>query len=216
MVQLGSKERAQLIGIIAKAGEERAGREAVNKEPLCTGGPGTRPRLQPAARAKQTGTVWCEAGQADGRTETRPPLGESRSQGLSWELGAAQGVPAPGVESSPRWPRPSLHRARMVPSLIHARGRGQRTGWQSAADGPGQEMSDSPSATAIPRTRNSQSRKYRRKPTLPLKNRRQVQSLHRALARRKLRHRPRGCSGACGGGSSSCPRLGCSLHRKEK
>lgn len=153
-VQLGSKERAQLIGLIAKAGEERAGREVVNKEPLCTGGPGTRPRLQPAARAKQTGTVWSEGGQADGRTETRPPLGESRSQGLSWELGAAQRLPSPRVENSPRWPRPSIHRGGMEPCLIHPRGRGQRGGWQSAGDAPGQKMSDSPSATAIFRTGN--------------------------------------------------------------
>lgn len=125
-MQLGSRERAQLIGIIAKTGEERAGREAVNKEPLCTGGPGTRPRLQ----SRTNGDCLEQGGQADGRTETRPPPGESRSQGLSWELGAAQGLPAPRQESSPRWPRPSLHRGRMVPSLTHPRGGGRRRGWK--------------------------------------------------------------------------------------
>lgn len=151
----------------------------MNKEPLCTGGPGTRPRLQPAARAKQTGTVWSEGGQADGRTETRPPLGESRSQGLSWELGAARGLPAPRVESSPSLPQPNLHRGRTVPSLIHPRGRTvpslvhprgcQRRGWQSAGDSPGRGMSDSPFATAVPRTGKFQSRKHGRKPALVLK-----------------------------------------------
>lgn len=62
MLEPGSREGAPLIGIIAKAGERRVRREegqqaVVNKGPLCTGGPGTRPRLQPAAKAKQTGTV---------------------------------------------------------------------------------------------------------------------------------------------------------------
>lgn len=77
----------------------------MNKEPLCTRRPGTRPRLQHAVRAKQTGTVCSEGGQADGRTETRPLLGESRSQGLSWEWGAGQGQQG----STPAWPWQSLH-----------------------------------------------------------------------------------------------------------
>jgi len=111
-VQPGSTERAWLIGIIAKAGKGRVVGEAANKEPLCTGSPGTRPRLQPVARAKQTGTVRSKGGQAGCRTETRPPLGRSRSQGLSWELGAAWDLPAPHRESIPTLPRQSLRRGR--------------------------------------------------------------------------------------------------------
>lgn len=207
-MQLGSKERAQLIGIIAKTGEERAGREAVNKEPLCTGGPGTRPRLQPNKRG-------LFRAREDKQTAGQKP-------DLHWERAGAKGLAGswvlPRVCRLPVWraapdPRPSLHRGRTVPSPPHPRGRGPRRAWQSAGSAPGQEMKDSPTATAISRTGNFKSRKCCKKPALVLK---------KAIGRcshctRSWHSGSRGIAHvAARGGSSSCPRLGCSLRRKEK
>lgn len=107
MLEPGSREGALLIGIIAKAGERRVRREegqraAVNKGPLCTGGPGTRPRhaaLAPAGSKSQTN--------GDCLSWGRTGLG-SRSQGFGWELGAAQGPLLPMGTVSLLQPGPLL------------------------------------------------------------------------------------------------------------
>lgn len=64
----------------------------------------------PAGSESQTNGDCLKRGRTSRRQDRNQtsPLGESRSQGLSWELGAVRGLPAPRRENIPRLPRQSL------------------------------------------------------------------------------------------------------------